>query len=985
MLQARHGRTRSTQHSQDGSPITSTSRLKPIPDTVSSVEWSRTTSYACTRLIPSLQQIYSRGERFNGCSSDGYGLLLSNDSAFIFPYITTSTTPPILTFPLPQGEDKLLGALIPGPTNEPGLLVIMPTSGKIGFWPALHSALASSSGIETKVSLSSGEYVNHLCNAGAAGSILSTSSGRLIHISLRDATGKAVVTLTNMYPGGGWLGAIKNVATRREIVSISAGAAQSREERQIHAITKRGGLTIWEVARAGNYRNLLDIDLWSLISAQGVTEVLDVVAYPIEANSVFILTRTTKGTTKLLGIQFDSQAQPRISQSFELPSLRDPRVYLPNPGEVAFVQTKHSVHLITISDGNIQEIELKADVTIDAVGVEDKFKNKRNPALIVLTNGAGAIRIEAFPTPKARPLPVKARLEQAIFYGRLSDNPISFEPAPKKADDAAIELSSEILSGSSPFLHKAASLGDALHYRVTAMDTLTQYILKNVDAPTLLTLRENVERMVACEALWTSVNARVEDSTIMKNLIPAPFSNTNQSDAIRAFLTYGSRQINTIVTAAHQACVEAAAVLDSGPLSTIVAETNEVILSILLSVTKYRDEHPEYGSIGEKWTSTNEILQSVTVQFDITQRLTANLQESEGDELREQLVGLATICCRLYDDRIEESRRGTLDEHTLEIYHRLRPQWLRSLVSCGRAERALEIGEKFTDFQSLIEICHEQGEKANDEDIINTVLRRLEWYMHTFGYDFAKVLWNYYITHRQFWNLLHEFPNYREFLTKFFSDGKHPSISWMNEIILGDYTKAGETLLRVDESLIEKRKIQLSIAKLSYLVDHDQVPEQLIQQARVIRCMSDLTEELRSLTSDALDDTAAVEIACAALSPDNKLRDQITTLLNGESLSRADAIEYVTTKVTPDFPAALEILHASDASEELDRLIWSRCYASDDWSFTEIDQSDDLMNQHIQRTNTYAAIQFAKSNHFNIIPPEAGSASQFIEGLIRNP
>lgn len=976
---SRHRKTRSVQQSSENNNITdATSPVQTnqlIGGPIGAVEWSKSTSRACSRLVPSLRPIFNRGENFNGVASDGYGLLLSNDSAFIFPYTTTSSTPPILTFPLPQGEDYLLGGLIAGPTDEPGLLVVMPTTGRIGFWPALHSALAPSAGIESRIVLAGGEKITHVCNTGAAGVVLSTSSGRLIHVSLRDVAGKPIVLLTNMSGSAGWLGALRNITSRREIVSIKAGAAHSREERQVHVVTRTGGLTIWEVARGGNHRNIFDTELSAALQSEEIAFVIDVVAYPIDTNSVLILGQTNQGMTKLFGIRFDAQQQPHIACRFSLPALNEPRIQLPNPGHVAFVHTRSSVHLITIADKNIECIRFKEEVEIVAIGIEDQLKSKRNPGLVLLTKGAGVMRIEAFQIPDVRPDSTKTKLEQAVFFGEMESNPIHFTPAPGSADIQARELSLEILSGTCPFVQTSISLGEVLKHRVRALQNLVSYISHNVKPITLQLMREHVEMAVAGEALWTSVDARVEGSSIISQLLPASSRTPGLevgSDPVRSFFLYRLTQIPQLVPNSHRACVEAAAVLDSQPLAKIVMEANEIMLAVVISATRYRAEHSEYGIGGDLWTSSKDILQSTTIQFNVTCRLIAGLKHGEGNELRDQLVGLASANCRLYEDFLGMTQADTNDHKIHSTRYRdLRPTWIKSLVECGRQDKAFDIGETFKDYQTLIEICHEQGEKANDEDTIGSVVRRLEWYLHTFGYDFSAVLWEYYIANRQFWNLLHEFPNHRHYLTAFFANGRYPNISWINDVTIKDFDKAGSTLLRIPEKSIEKRKIQLSIARLALLVNNDTIPSEVEQRIRANQAMDALLSEIREMSKDAVDLMAAAEIASAVLIPvrhansDRKslLHRHISKLVAGEALSLGESIDYLTTKKNPDFSLALRLLSYSDSGEAVnsfyEALIWRRCLVSDDWpEVTDTrGRSDFTVEQSTAQTNLFRTIR----------------------------
>lgn len=1009
MLDSRHRKTRSSQRititSASNSNASHYASQPAIASTGGTVEWSKTSSRVCSRLVPSLDPIFNRleslpnradgvtstrGSNFNGVAADSYGLLLSNDSAFIFPYTSSSTVPPILTFPLPQGEDRLLGALVPGSTNEPGLLVVMPTAGRIGYWPAIHSALAPSTGIETKLALGNGEYMTHVCNAGAAGVVLSSSTGRLVHVSLRDAAGKPIVHLTNMSANNGWLGALRTMSTRKTIVAIKAGAAQSREERQVHVITENGQLTIWDIARGGNHRSILDMDLGPLLRERDITSVYDVVAFPL-ANHVLILCKTIQGLAQVIGVKFDSQGEHASTfHNSILPSITKPRIFLPNPGHVAIVHTASAVFLITIETGSIDMIRFHDHVQIVAVGDEDQLKNKRNPGLVLLTDGAGVLKVEVFPEPKARYQPKKARIEQAIFYGDKELNPINFSPAPEDIEIEARELSLEILKGRSPYMPASAQLGDHFRRRMQALSELIKYVRWNVKATTLQVMREHAEKMAAGQALWESVDSRMESTSLISKLLPIAHNDPLEPldrDPVRFFFLQGLQQIHEVIPNAHRACVEAAAVLDPQPLKDIVKECNELILAVLGGALRHRKMNPEYGSDGDKWTSAKEILQCITIQFDITKRFGAGTNISDEDPLKDQMVGLANINCQLYKDYLEMSKPDTLDHKQISTrYANGRPLWLKSLVQCGRGVNAFNIGEAYHDYLTLIEMCHEEGRNAIDEFTVGSVVRRLEWYLHVFGYDFAAVLWEYYVSNRQFWNLLHEFPEHRATLTKFFSDGRYPHISWMNDVLIKDFANASASLLKIPEKNIEKRRIQLSIAKLAALVDASEVPDDIRLQIKCSIIMRSLLTEVKEVSKDAIDAIAAADIASAVLipakftNPDRKalLRRYITKLTSGEILSLGETVDYMTTKSNPDFFNALEFLQASTvphlAQSFFESLIWRRCIVSDD-CLKIIDtksRSDSTIQEAIKLSNLCSTMKRCRSSATNSnirIPP----------------
>lgn len=987
------------------------------------VEWSKTSSYAVSRLIPTLRQVFARGTTFTGSAWDGHGLLLSTDSAYIFPYTSTSSTPPILTFPLPRGEESVFGALIPGPSHDPGLLVVLPSSGQIGFWPALNSALAPRSGIESRVQLSGGERVVKLCNAGAAGVVLATSSGRLCHVSLRDAAGKPAVSVSSMSPGGGWLGALMNVASRREIVAVRAGQAVSREQRQVLSISKRGILAIWEVSRGANNRNLLEVDLAAVLAAEGMRAVLDVASYPLVQNGVLVLVETTEGAIKLVGIQLDEQATPQVFTTRSLPAIDGAEMYLPMPGKTVFVVGTREVYMLDMAgtakqEAQAERIKLADDIDIVGAGIEDQLKSKRNPGIVLLTRRAGVLRIELFDGQLAHvATPAKSRLEQAVFFSALDGNPIDFAPPPKDADRAAIELSAQILRGETPFLPQSTSLTDALHARVLALQNLASYAAAELQPATLQRLRQDAEQVYAASLLWKSVDRRIDGDSILSKLLKTAAESV---DPTRDFFQHRIADIASLIDAAHRASVEAIAVLDGAQAAAVVLEANEIVLAILLSATQYRDGHTEYRAADAgrhsadqhaHWTSAAAVLKSCGIQYELTRRLVAGLKDGATDTLRDQLVGLAGINCRLNEDMIKSAAKGSPEHAQLEAaYLAARPKWLRGLVESGRTEQALEIGERYRDFGTLVEICHDEGESASDEDVVNAVVRRLEWYLHTFGYDFAAVLWQYYLDRRQYRNLLHEFPNYRHHLTRFFDDNPHPTVSWMNDVLLDEYAKAGAALLRSTEPRIEKSRVQLSIAKLALLVDSEEAPIAVERRLHRLNVLKARADAFKQIAAQAIDVDAALDLVLAATAPNlaarrtstasktdvrlRSLTESVIKLLQDESPSPEDAVDLLSqlSLTPPDASAttgvstsahfdALQILACTSADEVHDavatswrRTVWRRCYGADDWAriADTAGKSDAEVRSAIEKTALFATIRAALAHNADPGAPDFG-------------
>lgn len=210
-------------------------------------------------------------------SSSGYAVSLTHTHAIVWPYTANSPSPETFTFTLPypsrHASDPLpLGALAApaASSEEPGLVVIMPTTGKVSYWESISSAATldflrqQRNGVEDSIhGLFSGEQVIEITNAEPAGFILLTSSGRLAYMSVRDSHGRPAIsvqflrTATGGAASGGFFGsirhALKNSAHREDVVAVRAGPHLRVGERSIIAATSKGKFSGWKIHRGGSH------------------------------------------------------------------------------------------------------------------------------------------------------------------------------------------------------------------------------------------------------------------------------------------------------------------------------------------------------------------------------------------------------------------------------------------------------------------------------------------------------------------------------------------------------------------------------------------------------------------------------------------------------------------------------------------------------------------------------------------------------------
>ncbi|KAI0505977.1 Non-repetitive/WGA-negative nucleoporin C-terminal-domain-containing protein [Xylaria bambusicola] len=222
-------------------------------------------------------------------TSIGFALSLTHTHAVVWPYTAPALSPESFTFTLPypskHATDPLPLGLLVSPSassSEPGLVVVMPTSGKITFWESISSATTldfmrqQRTGVEDSISgMCSGERVIQLINVeAAAGFILAFSTGRIAYLSVRDAQGRPKVSVqflrTSLGPSsGGFLGSIRNVlshsALQGDIAAVRAGRSSKQGECTVVAATSKGRINSWRIHRGGHHDLLAELDVRSAI------------------------------------------------------------------------------------------------------------------------------------------------------------------------------------------------------------------------------------------------------------------------------------------------------------------------------------------------------------------------------------------------------------------------------------------------------------------------------------------------------------------------------------------------------------------------------------------------------------------------------------------------------------------------------------------------------------------------------------------------
>ena len=373
-------------------------------------------------------------------SSSGYALTITHTHAYVWPYTSTSASPETFAFTLPypskHASDPLpLGSLVTptSSTEEPGLVVVMPLSGKIVYWESISSAATldfirqQRGGVEDAVSgMFSGEHVVQIVNADSVGFVLAFTSGRLAYMNVRDIHGRPGISVQFLRNGlsnnsSGFFGSLRHAlsssAVRGDIAAARASQNTKMGERVVVAATSKGRLSCWKVHRGGRHELLADDDVREKVvgaiqqtstdsegSSQDSFEVIDFTFVPRGLEKKYVdMSRLSQALSHeqdelqhlLLLVSFTGRRHSRYvlvevvisakdvdvgmirpltsyATPVRLTAAAKPRIYLPRPGLVAYVVFDRAVVIASMaSPPDSPDSQLQEDSRIIPATFED--------------------------------------------------------------------------------------------------------------------------------------------------------------------------------------------------------------------------------------------------------------------------------------------------------------------------------------------------------------------------------------------------------------------------------------------------------------------------------------------------------------------------------------------------------------------------------------------------------------------------------------
>jgi len=423
----------------------------------------------------------------------------------------------------------------------------------------------------------SGEIVQELVNAEPAGFILSFSHGRLAHLTVHDQMGRPGIGIRFLRKysstGAGLFGSIRNVfgGDRRKGTPIVKAGHATKGQRDVVVVTEDADLELWNtnlgvgdsLKQSVAFREelleslaplvpttnrppqikVVDFELASHAAPEvarredhhATPSMMLLVAVSVEDNTNYYIIETVIGATARVKVVHPIRCySPSRSES---PSWR-PRLCLAKSQPVAFVLFETAVVLFSLA--KIRESP-SSQLLMERQALPEPFQDcirfQEDSIYRVLgyaaedhdEQAACVFGVQAFGMVKLTShlreheeldvddfedgITAKSKIEQAVFFGTIKQNPLDLSHATgqdfsaEDIESATLEISSEILSSTSKHLPKSApSIDMQMKLRAKALDDLGQHVLQfhpsAISRNTRFQLLWDAEKLAAAQALW---------------------------------------------------------------------------------------------------------------------------------------------------------------------------------------------------------------------------------------------------------------------------------------------------------------------------------------------------------------------------------------------------------------------------------------------------------------------------------------------------
>ena len=479
-----------------------------------------------------------------------------------------------------------------------------------------------------------------------------------------------------------------------------------------------------------------------------------------------------------------------------------PRIYLPNPALVAYVVFDRAVVVLSMAkQPDSPDVQLRAeshilpqsfedvidfreDLNVEIVGsgmeephgpsqgIEDAKSRRhkaKHPAVVLIVRGGGVVRVAAtditkLASTRAQQVTAKSKLEQAVFFGTMDQNPLSFavrpelQFSPEEVEDAALELSLDILKSETPHIPSVpASINQNLEKRSAALQHLAEHLKASgiiLNHATRWRLLWNAEKMRAAILIWKRYDACVREKAagqkrgllaevvdfIHEDYKTQPVAEAGELDRVRHWFIKDVWNLEIAIPWAYQVIkyTYQDGQKDHNYVMNIMSEADDLVLAAMQGAFDFRtanlelyglaDEQLEHGILKENyedlpefWTSTFYVAENLRKQTQLAGALVKEYWKKEPQEghpnpvvvnkVRHEYSALIDVAIRSNKERVRwdfatGSHQAQIEGEQIEASQgSAQEELLAELASdLELADEAIELAEKHEILPTLAEI-----------------------------------------------------------------------------------------------------------------------------------------------------------------------------------------------------------------------------------------------------------------------------------------
>ncbi|GAB7365213.1 hypothetical protein MBLNU230_g6299t1 [Neophaeotheca triangularis] len=650
---------------------------------------------------------------------------------------------------------------------------------------------------------------------------------------------QAQVLRTNEQSQGGWFGSVKGFlsagAWRQDVCTARTRALGTKGQMQVIGVTESAQMKIWDLDWSGNHTHRGTVDFKEQLAAelkseetvemQGRAEqcaILDfaLLGRPHEAKGQELATVGAEQSMDIVclvgaGYGEDKQyslvnlsvnnAQAEITRMVQLKKYSGtsgstrPTIRVPKPGHTAYAIFEDAVVLVAMTDVEMDSPEaqlhgsilgpepfqdpvyLRREQGLAILGTCEEESRSGQASILAFIEGTGLARFSAVDPVgdvERSAVPVRNKIEQAVFNGQMPENPIDFHRAYSEArypvgsvEEAALGISREILSSRSGHITAPTTFVEThLTQRAQALQCLIAHLKQHHGAlsrETTWKLMWDAERVAAAQTIWQKFEGHLEfhkkgkrSSSLLEAVCDhlqdrfdwEPADEADEDDYVRRFFIRGVARLekalpdifNTVKMIREDEKDRAA----DAKLLRLVQEAGDFWLGAMDTVHRFREEHAdvygippnslkdgvlasaeEFEALPEFWTSSNAMLTAISKFAAMVRETAQTTFEHPGPEANRAMAAalaietpsLVQLCCSTYEEKIMSCAASARSEDRKRAadlkkkYETERHTLIVELLAVGQAQHAMRLCERYRDMGTLTEVVLAEMEFMKEE------------------------------------------------------------------------------------------------------------------------------------------------------------------------------------------------------------------------------------------------------------------------------